>query len=61
MSDDTQDPFLNDPSAFERMIAETPHIHCPRCHMTSFNPYDIRERYCANCHRFHEGMKEATP
>ena len=23
---------------------------CPRCGMTSYNPNDIREGYCGNCH-----------
>lgn len=23
---------------------------CPRCHMTSYNPNDIAEGYCGNCH-----------
>lgn len=25
---------------------------CSRCGMTSYNPIDIRERYCGNCHQF---------
>jgi hypothetical protein len=25
-------------------------ITCPVCHLTSYNPNDIREGYCANCH-----------
>ena len=25
-------------------------ITCPKCGMTSFNPNDIREGYCGNCH-----------
>jgi hypothetical protein len=25
-------------------------ITCPRCHMTSHNPNDVREGYCGNCH-----------
>lgn len=27
-----------------------PSITCPRCNMTSYNPNDIREGYCGNCH-----------
>lgn len=30
-----------------------PSITCPRCLMTSFNPNDIRERYCGACHQYH--------
>lgn len=29
---------------------------CPICEMESFNPNDVRERYCGNCHAF-----EKTP
>lgn len=29
-------------------------ITCPRCGMTSYNPNDVREKYCGNCHEFHE-------
>jgi hypothetical protein len=25
---------------------------CPKCSMTTYNPNDIREKYCANCHQF---------
>jgi ribosomal protein L37E len=25
-------------------------ITCPRCGRTSYNPNDIREGYCGNCH-----------
>lgn len=29
-------------------------ITCPTCHLVSYNPSDIRERYCGYCHRFHD-------
>lgn len=29
-----------------------PHITCPTCGMTSYNPNDIQYRYCGNCHAF---------
>jgi len=25
---------------------------CPKCGMVSWNPNDVRERYCGNCHAF---------
>lgn len=31
-------------------------IKCPQCGMVSYNPHDIRERYCGNCHQFHDFM-----
>lgn len=34
-----------------------PHIRCPKCGMVSYNPNDIRERYCGNCHAFHETLE----
>lgn len=27
-----------------------PSIVCPECAMESFNPKDVEERYCGNCH-----------
>jgi hypothetical protein len=27
-----------------------PHFTCPVCGCTSYNPHDIREGYCGNCH-----------
>lgn len=29
-------------------------IRCLHCGRTSYNPSDVRERYCGFCHRFHE-------
>jgi hypothetical protein len=29
-------------------------ITCGRCGMTSHNPHDVENRYCANCHVFLE-------
>lgn len=29
-------------------------IICLDCGMTSWNPNDVHERYCGNCHEFHE-------
>lgn len=23
---------------------------CPRCHAVTFNPVDVREKYCGSCH-----------
>lgn len=34
----------------ETGVEEQPSITCPRCGMTSYNPNDIREKYCGNCH-----------
>lgn len=36
-------------------IGET--ITCRVCGMTSHNPNDIQQRYCASCHQFHEIME----
>jgi protein-arginine kinase activator protein McsA len=27
-------------------------ITCPECGMTSYNPNDVAEGYCGNCHAF---------
>ena len=31
-----------------------PNIKCLRCGVRSYHPKDIRERYCAKCHAFHD-------
>ena len=28
-------------------------IKCLVCNMTSYNENDVREKYCGNCHQFH--------
>lgn len=33
-----------------RSLYVTPSFTCPRCGMTSYNPTDISEGYCGNCH-----------
>ena len=32
---------------------EQPAIRCRVCGLTSFNPNDIEQKYCGNCHAFH--------
>jgi hypothetical protein len=32
------------------MTKELTSFTCPKCGMTSFNPNDLREGYCGNCH-----------
>jgi len=34
-------------------------IRCSRCGMGSYNPKDIEQKYCGNCHVFHGD--ELTP
>lgn len=34
------------------MPPDPPSITCPNCGATSYNPNDIREGYCGNCHDF---------
>lgn len=34
----------------------TPSITCPACGKVSYNPNDIEQRYCGNCHLFHDQM-----
>jgi hypothetical protein len=36
--------------------AKEPHIFCPRCHMPSWNPNDIANRFCGSCHQYHADM-----
>lgn len=39
-----------DPADLEWASGERPSFTCPRCGAKSFNPNDIRERYCGRCH-----------
>jgi hypothetical protein len=32
---------------------------CPHCGAESFNPNDIRERYCGRCHQFEDDRLDA--
>ena len=36
-------------------------ITCPRCERTSYNTGDIKNKYCGNCHEYHEQMGESYP
>lgn len=36
---------------------DRPSITCPQCGMVSYNPNDISNRYCGNCHLFHDQME----
>jgi hypothetical protein len=38
-----------------------PRFTCPLCGAVSYNPHDIRERYCGRCHLFVEEGMAATP
>lgn len=42
------EPVLQ-PSVLQPSVLQ-PSITCPRCGRTSYNPNDIREGYCGNCH-----------
>jgi hypothetical protein len=32
-------------------------IKCLMCGMTSYHPMDVKEKYCGNCHQFHNIME----
>ena len=34
------------------VAGQQPSITCPACGRTSYNPHDIANQYCGNCHRF---------
>ena len=38
------------------MIQQQPYIVCPKCGMVSHHPMDVKERYCGNCHAFHDDL-----
>ncbi|MBN3946746.1 MAG: hypothetical protein HWQ38_09715 [Nostoc sp. NMS7] len=39
---------------------ELPSITCPRCKKTSYNPGDILNKYCGNCHAWHSDLVEVA-
>ena len=41
-------------------VRGTQYIECHTCNMRSFNPNDIKHKYCGNCNVFHETGKERT-
>ena len=47
-------------SASYRIGADGQSITCLICSLTSYNPNDVREVYCGNCHRFHRVSQEAA-
>ena len=38
-----------------------PSIACPKCGMVSYNPNDVEQRYCGNCHAFHDDLPKRLP
>jgi hypothetical protein len=38
------------------MSEPTASIVCPGCKLRSFNPNDVREKYCGACHLFHSDI-----
>ncbi len=43
------------------LVDTTLSITCLVCGMTSFNVTDVAQKYCGNCHRFHEDVPRDTP
>lgn len=39
-------------AAINAAITIRPSFTCPKCEMTSYNPNDIAQGYCGNCHEF---------
>ena len=44
--------FLITRLIIERVAEERTHSTCPECGWTSYNPNDVRERYCGHCHKY---------
>ena len=42
-------------------MSKQPHVLCPKCHMTSFNPSDIEHRFCGKCNLFHDDPAPPEP
>jgi hypothetical protein len=49
----TVDTFNEQPVPDEAYVnAIRPSFQCPKCGAVSYNPNDVRERYCGACHKF---------
>jgi ribosomal protein L37E len=40
---------------------DQPSFTCPRCGRTSYNPADVKEGYCGNCHDWTRGTERRDP
>jgi len=54
----SQPPVVKPTKTYEILPVEGSHtggaIKCLKCGMTSYNPNDVKHKYCGNCHEFHE-------
>lgn len=44
--------------AYSPPLSNLPSITCPKCGYKSFLAMDIQERYCANCHEYHDQLTD---
>jgi hypothetical protein len=58
----TNPPCLNTPRYIVGIVNSQSFIECKRCGMRSYNPNDIKYKYCGCCCRFHDdpltGLKD---
>lgn len=47
-------------TTLERWKRTKPHFTCPRCAAISWNPNDLRERYCGRCHLFFSPLERVS-
>jgi len=38
--------------------ANATYYACPKCHVVSHNPHDVRNMYCGSCHTFAESLRD---
>lgn len=55
MCEDVELEVTLEPARYE-ILAEGRAIWCRRCGRTSWNPNDVKFRYCGWCHRWHERL-----
>lgn len=54
--DGDQQSKATPPGDLELVDTDAESIRCPQCGWVSYNPNDVRERYCGHCHQYHDVM-----
>lgn len=51
-ADESPESIFDSGGQIKHMTTDRPSITCPQCDRTSYNPNDIKNKYCGNCRKF---------